>query len=86
MPNYGAPEGVKLTPNRTQLISSPICILSRLLCVSFSKSTLLKNSFRNTISSDGWHLNGPTGVPNSLDSHKARSCIKSDLGPNCLQL
>ena len=40
----------------------------------FSKSTLSKNSFRNTIR-----------VSNSLDPDQARHLVGPDLGPNCLQ-
>ena len=40
----------------------------------FSKSTFLKNSFRNTIR-----------VSNSLDPDQARPFVGPDLGPNCLQ-
>ena len=40
----------------------------------FSKSTFLKNSFRNTIR-----------VSNSLDPDQARHSVGPDLGPNCLQ-
>ena len=40
----------------------------------FSKSTFLKNSFRNTIR-----------VSNSLGPDQARHFVRPDLGPNCLQ-
>ena len=40
----------------------------------FSKSTISKNSFRNTI----W-------VSNRLDPDQARHSVGPDLGPNCLQ-
>ena len=40
----------------------------------FSKFTLSKNSFRNTI-----------GVSNSLDPDQVRHFVRPDLGPNCLQ-
>ena len=40
----------------------------------FSKSTFLKNSFRNTIR-----------VSNSLDPDQGRHFVGPDLGPNCLQ-
>ena len=39
----------------------------------FSKSTFLKNSFRNAIR-----------VSNSLDPCQALRCVGPDLGPNCL--
>ena len=42
--------------------------------VFFSKSTFLKNSFRNTIK-----------VSNSLDPDQARHFVGPDLGPNCLR-
>ena len=48
------------------------CFFCRLLI--FSKSTFLKNSFRNTIR-----------VLNSLDPDQARHFAGPDLGPNCLQ-
>ena len=44
------------------------------LLIFFSKSTFLKNSFRNTIR-----------VSNSLDPDQARHLVGPDLGPNCLQ-
>ena len=44
------------------------------VCLFFSKSTFLKNSFRNTIR-----------MANSLDPDQARHFIGPDLGPNCLQ-
>ena len=40
----------------------------------FSKSTFLKNSYRNT-----------TRVSNSLDPDQARHFVGPILGPNCLQ-
>ena len=40
----------------------------------FPKSTVSKNSFRNTIR-----------VSNSLDLDQARHFVGPDLGPNCLQ-
>ena len=43
-------------------------------CWFFSKSTFLKNSFRNTIR-----------VSNSLDPYQAWHFVRPDLGPNCLQ-
>ena len=46
------------------------CFLSSADC---SKSTFLKNSFRNTIR-----------VSNSLDPDQARQKVGPDLGPNCL--
>ena len=42
--------------------------------VFFSKSSFLKNSFRNIIR-----------VSNSLDPDQARHSVAPDLGPNCLQ-
>ena len=44
------------------------------LQIFFSKSTSLKNSFRNTIR-----------VSNSLDPDQAGHFVLPDLGPNCLQ-
>ena len=40
----------------------------------FTKSTFLKNYFRNTIR-----------VANSLDPDQAQHFVEPDLGPNCLQ-
>ena len=40
----------------------------------FSESTVLKNSFRNTVRES-----------NSLDPDQARHFVGPDLGPNCLQ-
>ena len=40
----------------------------------FSKSTFMKNSFRNTIR-----------LSNTLDSDQARHFVGLDLGSNCLQ-
>ena len=44
------------------------------VCCFFSKSTYLKDSFRNTIR-----------VSNSLDPDQAQHFVGPDLGPNCLQ-
>ena len=49
-------------------------ILQSYLSSAVSKSTFMKNSFRNTIR-----------VSNSLDPDQARHIVGPDLGPNCLQ-
>ena len=51
-------------------------ISCRLFCLLriFSKSTLIKNSFRNTIK-----------VLNGLDPIHSQRFVRPDLGPNCLQ-
>ena len=50
-----------------------LCLLANFACF-YSKSTFLKNSFRNTIR-----------VPNSLDPDQTRH-FGPDLGPNCSQM
>ena len=60
-------------------VISTLCPLGNFSCVFvvcwfFSKSTLSKNSFSNTI-----------GVSNSLDPDQARHSVGPDLGLNCLQ-
>ena len=47
-------------------------MLGNFLMIFFSKTTFLKNSFRNTIR-----------VSNSLDPDQARHYVGPDLGPNC---
>ena len=52
-----------------------LCLLVKCcLLIFFSKSTFLKNSFRNTIR-----------VSNTLDLAQAQCFVGPDLGPNCLQ-
>ena len=61
------------------MLNLTLCLLGNfscffVICWFFSKSTFLKNSFRNTIR-----------VSNSLDPDQARHFVGPDLGPNCLQ-
>ena len=46
-----------------------------LLSADFFSKSFSKNSFRNS-----------TRVSNSLDPDRARHFVRSDLGPNCLQM
>ena len=59
---------------KTLCLPGNVALFCRLL-IFVSKSTFLKNSFRNTIR-----------VSNSLDPDQTRHVVGSDLGPNCLQI
>ena len=65
---------IKVSLSTLCILGNFACFFVFVVCWFFSKSTVLKNSFRNIIR-----------VSNSLAPDQARQNVGPDLGPNCLQ-